>query len=180
MNMGIGPLGSPSIIIKRKFRWTFEITKPQAVPPYYVKLGNRPKLDVDETEVSYLNGVTWIPGRAKWQPLTITWRDVPKAEMAGLWNWITIVYNFQQPAQLGQSEKRGWYGEGRLQLYDGCGSVLETWTLMSMWPQSIDWGDLDYASSDEVTMAVTFRFSEVNYQGSCGQPTPVGSCQGCG
>ena len=178
MSMGIGPLGDPSTIIKRKFRWLFQINEPFYTPPYFVKLAARPKLDVDETELHFLNAVSYIPGKAKWQPITITWRDVPKGEMAGIWNWIATVYNFQFNS-LFQAEKKDWNGSATLKLYDGCENMLESWTMASMWPQSVDWGELDYASSDEVTMAVTFRFSEVKFTGGCGQPTPVGRCSGC-
>lgn len=157
----------------------FQINEPFYTPPYYVKVASRPKLDVDVTELHFLNAVSYIPGKGKWQPITITWRDVAKSDMAGIWNWIATVYNFQQPNNLPQAEKKDWNGSATLRLYDGCGSVLETWTLSSMWPQSVDWGDLDYSSSEEVTMAVTFQYSQVKYTGSCGSPTPSGRCSGC-
>ena len=79
--MGLGALGNGSIQFKRKFRWTFEIAYccgngDFAVPREFVKLGNRPQIAFDEVEINYLNGVTWIPGKGKWQTITMTFYDV--------------------------------------------------------------------------------------------------------
>ncbi len=141
--MGIGRIGQPGVIIKRKFRWTLEIiTKCGTIPKHYVKVAGRPKLSLDSTEINYLNATTWIPGKAKWDPISVTWIDVASSEMKSLWNWVATVYGFQNDAELKMSEKEGWVGTGTLILYDGCGNELERWTLKSMFPESIDFGDL--------------------------------------
>lgn len=181
--MGIGELGAPNIIIKRKFRFTIEFTTPCGfIPQHYVKSASRPQLDIEETELNFLNGVTWIPGKGKWQPMTVTYVDVANAQMQGLYNWVATVYEFggpQAPINLRQSEKPGWNGTGRLRMYDGCGTPVETWILKSCWPQSINFGDLDYADSETATIELTIRFSDVEYQGNCGVTTPQSCCRGC-
>lgn len=179
MPMGIGLLGAPNIIIKRKFRWTLEISTPCGfVPKHYVKLAARPSLDIEETELSFLNATTWIPGKGKWQPISVTYIDVASAEMAGLFSWIATVYDFTDPINLRQSEKRGWNGTALLTMYDGCGTPLEIWQLQSCFPQSINFGDLDYADSAELTIELSLRYSDVRYLALCGaNPTPC--CIGC-
>lgn len=179
MAMGIGRLGAPNVIIKRKFRWTLEITTPCGnIPRHYVKVASRPQLDVEEAEINFLNATTWIPGKAKWQPLNVSYHDTTDMDMQGLYNWIATIYNFNDVVNLHQSEKSGWAGVATLTMYDGCGTPLEHWFLGSVWPQSINFGDLDYSDSETATIDLTLRFSEVNYAGTCG-PTPRPCCTGC-
>lgn len=184
MQMGIGRLGAPDIIIKRKFRWTLEITTPfGVVPRQYVKVAARPSLDIEETEINYLNGVTWIPAKGKWEPLSVTYLDVAAADMSPLYSWVATVYDFTQQNPIDhipQSEKSGWNGEANLKMYDGCGNEIDGFILRSCWPKSINFGDLDYADSEVCTIDLTLRYSEVSYQrlGSCAvTPSPV--CRGC-
>lgn len=180
MSMGIGVLGAPGVIIKRKFRWTLEIATPCGnIPKHYVRTAGRPNLEIDETELNFLNATTWIPGKGKWQPISVTYLDVAGTnDMQGLYNWIATVYNFVDPVSLTQSEKTGWAGTALLTMYDGCGTPLEFWTLYSCWPQSINFGDLDYGDSDVATIDLTIRYSDVRYQATCG-PNPVPCCFGC-
>jgi len=179
-HMGIGLLGAPQIIIKRKFRFTIEIQTPVGlIPIWFVKIGARPQLQIEETEVNFRNAVTWIPGKARWQPISVTYYDVADGLLAPLYNWVASVYNFTQPAQLGMSEKCGWAGTVIIRMWDGCGSLLETWELGSAWPTAINFGDLDYANSEIATIELTIRYSEARMIGSCGTPTPAGICCGC-
>jgi hypothetical protein len=177
--MGIGLVGRPEIIFKRKFRWLLEISTPCGfITSHFVKVAARPKLNIEDHEINYLNATTWIPGKAKWEPITVTYYDVPIGEMQGLWSWITTVYNFQDSVNLPMSEKAGWNGVASLTLYDGCGRELERWVLGSCWPQSVDFGELDYSNSEEVTIELQLRYSEVLYSSSCG-PMPNPCCRGC-
>ena len=170
-SMNIGLLGDSKIIIKRKFRYTLTIdTK---CPPttdsengqsnghiseHFVKVASRPQLEIEEQELNFLNAVTWIPGKAKWQPLSVTYIDVCHSEMESLYKWIATIYDFTDPTNLTQAEKSDWDGTAILTMFDGCGNPIERWTLGSVWPQSINFGDLDYASSEECTIDLTLRY----------------------
>lgn len=177
--MGIGALGAPNIILKRKFRFTLEISTPCGyVPRHYVKVASRPSLDIEETEINFLNAVTWLPGKARWQPINVTYHDTSSADMSGLWSWIATVYNFTDPIGLSQSEKPGWNGTALLTMYDGCGSPMERWLLGSVWPQSVNFGELAYEDSGTSEIQLTLKYSEVRYQGICG-PNPSPCCVGC-
>src|SRR5271170_6134358 len=76
--MGIGKLGDPDIIMKRKFRWLFSITVcgGACVPPHYVKMASRPNVTIEQTEINFLNQKTWVPGKAAWDEITVTYLDV--------------------------------------------------------------------------------------------------------
>jgi hypothetical protein len=187
MQMGIGKLGDPATIIKRKFRYTLKWETPVGeVPEFFVKVARRPQLDIDDTELHFLNAITWIPGKGRWQPLSVTYIDVAHRDMQNLYNWISSVYDFNTYAgingtgnHLPQSEKAGWNARGIITIFDGCGTALEQWTLLDCFPTSINFGELDYAVSDECNIELTVRFARAKLTGLCG-PTPIGLCRGCG
>lgn len=178
--MGIGRLGSPNIIIKRKFRWLMEISTPCGfVPAHFCKTAARPNLDIDEVELNFLNGVTWLPGKGKWQPITVSYYDVADSSMSGLLSWIATVYDFTDPVNMKMSEKAGWAGTALLTMLDGCGKPLEYWLLEDCFPQSVNWGDLDMGSTDLCELELTIRYGKVSYRSACGNVTVAPCCRGC-
>lgn len=209
--MGLGALANPGLVFKRKFRWTLAIQfcltgTIQTVPEEFVKVGARPQLDVEETEINYLNGKFWIPGKVTPQTMTVTYYDVAGAivntpdtcdqtdadpniacfpcfndedlpysvgadtlpQTGTIFNWIASIYNITDPCRLEMGSKTGDYqGEGLLRLYDGCGQTVEAWLMQNMWPQSVNFGELDMASSDECTIELTLRYSSLQYRSLC-------------
>lgn len=185
-NMGIGDLGNGNAIFKRKFRWTFSLQTPCGIiPETIVKVANRPSLTIEETEINYLHGKMWIPGKASWETLTVTYYDVVNAgaggDVSNLYNWLGTVYNFndQKGNVTMSSVKNGYAGTALLTLYDGCGKEMERWNLQHVWPQSINFGDLDYSSSEELNIELTLRYSQATYVNSCGSKVQSCACQGC-
>jgi len=186
MNMGIGLLGNANLIIKRKFRWTFEVQRSchgsqQNIPANFVKLASRPNLEIEEQELNYLNAKTWIPGKASWQTISVTYYDVASQANLNLWNWLASVYNFGNIVTLEMgSQRQDYAGVGLLIMYDGCGTPLEQWTLTDLWPTGINFGELDYASSEEATIELTLRYSNAQYQSFCPAFIPSSCCSPCG
>lgn len=189
--MGLGDIGGPNVIFKRKYRWTLAIDTAcgRDIPPSFVKLAARPNLSLEETEINYLHGKMFIPGKATWETITVTYYDVStgagNTDNIGLYDWILSVYDFadvsgamHQSSKVGGGLNLGYGGTGILNLYDGCGTPLETWVLKKMWPQSVNFGELDFSSSEEVTIEMTLRFSEVQYTNLCGA-NPTSCCAGC-
>ena len=178
--MGIGRLGDADLVFKRKFRWTLFISTPcGVVEESYVKLASRPNISIEETEINFLNAKTWIPGKASWETITVTYYDVGNAN-EDLWNWLASVYDFTDPINLKQGGNRASYaGFAELVLFDGCGNRMEEWELDDVWPQAINFGELDYSSSEEVTVELTLRYSSVSYTNYCGAQVNPCLCQGC-
>jgi hypothetical protein len=169
---------------------------------HFVKVANRPQLEIGETEINFLNAVTWIPGKGRWQPMSVSYYDVTHAEMANLYTWIGHVYNFQfyhggeivgggglggvgaaaansNANHLPQSEKEGYAAKGILKVLDGCGNDLEHWELTDCWPQSINWGDLGYENSDECTIDLTVRYSRAKLINTPCMKLTTPECVGC-
>ena len=43
-------------------------------------------------------------------------------------------------------------------MYSGCGDVMEEWVYSNIWPNNIEWGDLDMSNQDVVTVEMTLRY----------------------
>lgn len=183
--MGIGVVGGTDIVFKRKFRWTFEILGfcnniKNVIPEHFVTVASRPNLSVEETEINHLNAKTWIPGKAEWETISVTYMDVAHSSQQMLWNWLATVYDFTDPINLRQGERGDWNATGLLSMYDGCGVLLESWQLQRMFPTEINFGELAYDSSEIATIELTLRYSDVLYKSYCPAFQPTACCSGCG
>jgi hypothetical protein len=196
INMGIGNIGlSSNLFFKRKFRWTFFVyniggVPAKVIPVDYVKVANRPNVSFEETEINYLHGKMYIPGKATFDAVTVTYYDISQKNgqtIEALYDWIGSVYDFLGPAGPVRNPKMsgvasgigGYAAESLLTMFDGCGSELERWYLNSCWPQAVNFGDLDYSNNEEATIEVTIRYMFAKWENKCGrQPAP--SCVGCG
>lgn len=185
-SMGMGTLGGQSLVFKRKFRWALRLTwRGNDLSEDFVKLAARPSLSIEETEINFLNSKMWIPGKASWETITVTYYDVGglagQKSMKNLYSWLATVYDFTN--NLGNRKQASsietYGGSALLSLYDGCGEVMETWKLTGVWPTSVNFGDLDYSSSEEVTIELTLRFNDATYSNHCPGFDIEALCGGC-
>jgi hypothetical protein len=196
--MGMGPLGGNNVIFKRKFRWGLRVeicpqTNPQIIHEHFVKVAARPNITIEATEINMKNAKTWIPGKAEWQTITITYYDVAGTDVnngiLALYQWLRSVYDFTTGIQgdsvferdltMGSS-RQDYAGLATLNMYDGCGNVLETWKFKDAWPEAIDFGELEMSNAEEATINLTMRYSDVQYCPGCGVKPPKCSCTNCG
>lgn len=178
--MGIGKLGEDYIIHKRKFRWLFTIqTCNGQIPPYFVKTAARPDITIEDTEINFLNEKTWIPGKATWEPINVTYYDIATDDNIDLWGWLASVYDFTSDCRHMNSRRSSYAGVGILVLLDGCGNRLEKWVFGDMWPTSVKFGDLSYADNETVDIELTLRYSKVSYHTYCGRSVSRCPCTAC-
>lgn len=166
-NMGIGVLGGPDICLKRKFRWMFSIPdvvgeSANMLPP---DKAARPSLAFKEIQAEHLNETIYFAGKPDWKPINITLFDL-KTNNNPIFNWLKNQYD---TCGMGRGEwKRpgsNWKRTVNLELYDGCGDVLERWVLMNAWPNNTEWGELDMRSSDYCTVEMTLRYDRAWIEG---------------
>jgi hypothetical protein len=186
-NMGLGALGLAQTQFKRKFRWTLSITPKCSsynsglIGPNFVKMAARPNYDIEETELNFLNAKTWIAGKLTWQSITTTFIDANAQEIKGLYEWIGMNAQLNNSSTFFQGTSfQDYAATAELIMYSGCGQPMEIWQLDNVWPQAVNFGELDYTSSEEATIELTLRYDKVSYTGFC--PTPVFNpcCTPCG
>ena len=158
VSMGIGGNIKNLKGAKRRNRWMFSYpdvagVKAEALPP---KSSARPGLSFKEVEFQHLNESIWYPMKPDWKPISIVLYDFA-CNSNPVFSYIRNNYydptsedTLQFPADLKQ--------DAQLEVYDGCGTVLETWTFENAYPQNIEWGELDMESSDIVLVTMTLRY----------------------
>lgn len=193
IDMGLGRLRDSSLIFKRKFRWTLTL-RPYCqnggtIPEVFIKTAKRPNIEIGETQIDFLNGRMFIPGKATWNEMEVTLMDISDSsgnlQNSSVYNWLATVYSFYDPDSLWMSGRVGGptttgYGcQANIYTYDGSGNALEEWILEQAWPKNIDFGELSYESEDTLDITLTLRYATAKYQSYCPQFTPKGCYDGC-
>jgi hypothetical protein len=158
--MGLGAVGGGDICLMRKFRWLFFIDGvcddgTSALPP---DKGARPSLNFKEIEVQHLNETIYFAGKPDWKPINLTLFDL-KLKKNPIFTWLKEQYEPCEDKGNWKAPDPGeWKKTGRLKMYDGCGNILEEWVFRNIWPNNIEWGDLDMSNQDYVTVELTLRY----------------------
>ena len=144
---------------KRKFRWILQI---DGIDAYTLKTAARPSLTFDEVVIDYVNTKRYVAGKQTWNPIAVTTHD-PIAPSAAqkVMDWIRI--NFEPlTGRMGYAK---YYKKNIvLKLLDPQGTVVEYWDITGAWPQDANFGDLDYATSDNVEISFTLRYDNATLQ----------------
>jgi hypothetical protein len=163
---GDGALSDPKVCFKRKNRWLFFIKNVSAekeqnnsgvscLPPFK---GGRPGLTFKEMDAQHLNETIYFPSKPDWKPINLSLYDIKKNKNPVI-EWIKKVYEVSKDGSNWKPSASGFkMGTCFLELYDGAGNTIEKWVLENVWPNSIDFGDLDMSSSEVVTIDLTLRY----------------------
>lgn len=158
-------LGTPDFSPKRHNRWLFSIPGVVAVknsvaslPP---KRGARPGVNLKEVDCQHISEVIYYPMKADWKPIQLLLYDI-RCNQNAVFDWLKTIYDPTTGAfkkvTAGQNINDSLLRDATLELYDGCGNVIEKWTIQKCYPQVIDWGELNMDSSDIVVADVTLRY----------------------
>lgn len=161
---GDGALNSPDVCFKRKNRWLFKIPGVSAdggiihspcLPPF--KSG-RPGLTFKEMDAQHMNETIYFPSKPEWKPINLSLYDIKKASNPVM-NWIKKTYNVTSDGSYWTPSASGFKIDTcYLELYDGCGETIEQWVFKNVWPNSIEFGDLDMSTADVITIDLTLRY----------------------
>jgi hypothetical protein len=144
---------------KRKFRWVLQI---DGLDGYVLKTAARPQATFEETVIDFINTKRYVSGKMSWNPISVTMNDpiAPSASQK-IMDWLRLNYE----SLTGRMGYATFYKKDiSLKLLDPQGTVVELWDLTGAWPQDINFGDLDYASSDNVEVSFTLRFDNAVLQ----------------
>jgi hypothetical protein len=153
---------------KRKFRWIMSI---DGMDAFTLKTAARPQLTFEETVIDYINTKRYVAGKMTWNPIQITTHDpiVPSASQK-IMAWVRRNYE-PLTGRMGYASGPGASGEVmgykqsiQLKLLDPQGTVVELWDITGAWAQDVNFGDLDYASSDNIEVSFTLRFDNATLQ----------------
>ena len=144
---------------KRQFRWIFEI---DGIDAFTAKTSQRPKKNFESTVIDYINQKRYVAGKGEWQTIEITLYDpiAPSASQK-VTQWLRLVHD-DPTGRMGYAEM--YKKNFALKLLDGLGNVVERWNFIGAWPMEVDYGDLDYASSENMVISVNIRYDEARQE----------------
>lgn len=154
-------LEKQNLTFKTRNRWLFKIPNVSAhegvfcLPP--AKAG-RPGLSFKELDVQHLSETVYLPGKPEWKTINLVLYDIASNGRPNpVYEWLKDFYD-PETGFLGVSDDFKENNNVYLELYNGCGEILESWNFESVWPQNIEFGDLDMDISDILTCDLTLRY----------------------
>jgi hypothetical protein len=174
-SMGIGCLSNPNVVIKRKFRWTFEAEFPFGkLSPNFVRISQRPRLKIEEEKSP--DDTSWIPGKSEWNDLEVKFYSVTPDDCKELMTLIGEMYKFHdiskydifKPVEPPEDQ----LGTCTIKMLDGCGNQIEEWELAKSYFKNVSFGELDYSSSSEIDIIVMVNYKECKYKSMVIAPIP--------
>jgi hypothetical protein len=148
----------------------------------------RPKISFEEAEVKRLNGSIFLAGKPKYEALSVTFYDsvrqpdplnsVPTASDI-MEQWRELIYQPNKGDAFGSVAN--YKGFAYLHMLapvtltptaegadvdftameigvDGDAPIAQSWLYQGLFPQNIEYGDVDYGSNDVQEITVTFRY----------------------
>lgn len=144
---------------KRKFRWILQV---EGIDAFVLKTAARPQQTFEETMIDYVNTKRYVSGKGAWSPMACTMHD-PIAPSAALkvMQWVRLNY---EPLTGRMGYAIQYKKDFVLKMLDPQGAVVELWDITGAWCQDINFGDLDYATSDNAEISLTIRFDNATLQ----------------
>lgn len=138
----------------------------------YLEKAARPTFKYENVEMHHDQEVINYAGKQSWEPITLSWYDIEQpAEISEkLGQWIqSITENwFNAGAKTTVALPSAYKSTVTLQVRDGQGEPTETWKIYNAWPESTNWNELDYTTSDILRIEVTMRYDRAEQQRGAG------------
>lgn len=163
--------------LQYRFRVTFEGDVFSATPTRNVISTSRPGLTHEQIPVDAYNSRIYLAGKHTWEPVSIVLRDdidgVTIRELNAQLN--------RQVDHANQSSVRagaGYKFTTRLETLDGGNptpGVLDTFELSGCYITNIQYGDMAYATSDQVQITVQIQYDNAEVYDASGNATLTGA-----
>jgi hypothetical protein len=146
-------------VFKRKFRWLFFIDEivDDGVKALAPQKGSRPSISFKEVALEHLTETINFPTKPEWKTFQLTLFDA-KCKFWPVWEkWLVKFYDPENGGftpVIDASYKK----KATLEMYDGCGKVLEKWTFENAYPSEIDFDTLDMDDNGIVYINLTLRY----------------------
>jgi hypothetical protein len=165
--------------IRRTHRWVFE-TLGRGTGQFsqqellVLESAARPSFKFDKPEMHHNQEVSRYAGKQDWEPITLTWYDYEQNPdiSRGIYHWVETVVNLKS---IKVAHPKDYKKTGSLAMLDGAGQTTEIWTMLGTWPESSNWQDLNYTSTDLQTLEVVMSYDRAvraRGDGSCVQVPP--------
>jgi hypothetical protein len=186
MGIGISYINPNEKVWLRKSRWllrTFPVSGAfnNAEPAFVYKpqefslchMAGRPKVSFEKQEIKHVHETATYHGRPTWEPIELQIFNV--AGDSNIYRWLQAHYD-------PDGENWGYRDEAlvnmSLHLFNGVGEEQEVWELEDCWASMIDWGDLDYSSTELANCSITVEYIRARLTFSAKSERPSGPSGG--
>jgi len=125
------------------------------VPSYIIKKINRPSIDFGDVDIHHINMMRKLKGKANWGDFTMTLYDpiVPSGAQAVM-EWIRISHE----SITGRDGYADFYKKDlQFEVLGPVGDIVEEWVLKGAYIKSAQFGDMDWATDQQIEITVTLR-----------------------
>lgn len=151
--------------LKYRFRVMFEnfgVSTPRTELTKQVIDFTRPSVSFEDITVDIYNSKLYLAGKHSWEPVTVNLRDDASGQVSRLvGQQLQKQLDFMEQASAASGIDYKFVTKCEI-LDGGNGAVqpivLETWELYGCYLQSANYNDLNYATSDVVTISLSIRF----------------------
>ncbi len=140
---------------KRKNRFIVTFPSSLGINSWYVESTSRPKIEIKDVEIPFLNTSTYVAGRFNWGTLDVTFRDPigPSAAQA-LMEWVRL-HAESVTGRMGYAA--GYKKDIDLEMLDPTGVAVEKWILQGVFLTNVDFDSLSYSEDGLITVKATLR-----------------------
>ena len=140
---------------KRKNRFIITFPSSLGINSWYVESASRPKIEIKEVPIPFLNTETYVAGQFKWGSIDVTFRDPigPSAAQA-LMEWVRL-HAESVTGRMGYAA--GYKKDIDLEMLDPTGVAVEKWILQGTFLTNVDFDSLGYGEDGLITVKATLR-----------------------
>jgi hypothetical protein len=140
---------------KRQNRFILRFDSSLGINEWFVESTARPHIQINSTEIPFLNTSTYVAGRFTWQTINVTFRDPigPSAAQA-LMEWVRL-HAESVTGRMGYAA--GYKKDCDLEMLDPTGVVVEKWILVNTFLTDVNFNTLAYNQDGLATITATLR-----------------------
>lgn len=140
---------------KRKNRFVLEFPTELGIESFLVQTSAKPSLNINKTEIPYMNSSTFVAGRSVWQEMEITFIDViGPSTTQKVMEWVRLHFE-TATGRMGYAV--GYKKNLVLKALDPNGVEIEKWTLVGCQIVSTNFDSFDYGADDLAMVTVTIQ-----------------------
>jgi hypothetical protein len=145
-------------------RFIFRFPSDLGIQEWWVSTGARPKINIETTQIPFLNTKTYVAAKYEWQAIQIVFRDPigPSASQA-LMEWVRLEAE-SVTGRMGYAA--GYMRDIELDMLDPTGVVVSKWIMKNCFlKDTVDFGSLSYDSTNlaEITCSIQPQYCILAY-----------------
>jgi hypothetical protein len=126
------------------------------IPSFIVKAANRPTANQEPVEIDHINMKRKFKGKTTWEDISVTMYDpiVPSGAQA-IMDWLRLCH---EPLTGRDGYSLFYKMNIQFKMLGPVGDVIELWTLHGAFPSQVNFGEMDWSSTEMVNITATIAY----------------------